>query len=193
MTNNQIKALFLDRDGVINEDKEYLFKINRFEFIPNIFELCNYFIKKDYKIFVITNQAGIARGYFTETDFNILTSWMVDQFLYNGIRISEVYFDPTHPKGRIEKYTMQSNNRKPNPGMIFQATEKYNIDLSRSVLVGDKDSDVLCGINAKVKRIYKLDSKRYKEDETIYNKKYESSIVIKVKELFEIINLEKNR
>ena len=85
------KALFLDRDGVINIEKDYVYQIRDFEFIPGIFDLCSKFQHEGFKIFVITNQAGIARGYYTYQDFQILTSWMINEFSHNGIQISKKY------------------------------------------------------------------------------------------------------
>jgi D-glycero-D-manno-heptose 1,7-bisphosphate phosphatase len=139
------KALFLDRDGVINIEKEYLYKIDDFEFIEGIFSTCKYFQDKGYLLIVITNQAGIARGKYTENDLKLLNQWMVQQFSNRGVLISNVYYCPHHPK-----FTGECDCRKPNPGMIYQAQKEFNLDLSRSILVGDKESDIQAGINAKV-------------------------------------------
>lgn len=146
------KALFLDRDGVINVDKNYVHKIEDFEFVDGIFELTKYFQDKGYLIIVITNQAGIGRGYYTEKDFHVLNDWMVEQFKKKGINITEVYYCPFHPTHGIGEYKKDSFDRKPNPGMILKAKEKYNIDLDESVLIGDKDSDIQAGENAGVKK-----------------------------------------
>jgi D-glycero-D-manno-heptose 1,7-bisphosphate phosphatase len=110
------KALFLDRDGVINIEKEYLYKIDDFEFIEGIFSTCKYFQDKGYLLIVITNQAGIARGKYTENDLKLLNQWMVQQFSNRGVLISNVYYCPHHPK-----FTGECDCRKPNPGMIYQA------------------------------------------------------------------------
>lgn len=139
------RALFLDRDGVINVEKNYVYKIEDFEFIDGIFELTKYFQDKGYLIVVITNQAGIGRGYYTEEDFHKLNDWMIEQFKKRSITITEVYYCPYHPTHGIGEYLKDSFERKPNPGMILKASEKYNIDLSESVLIGDKDSDIKAG------------------------------------------------
>jgi len=144
------KALFLDRDGVINKEKDYVYKIEDFEFIEGVFEALKAFQEAGYLLIIITNQAGIARGYYTENDFEILNNWMLDQFRKYGIEIKKVYYDPTHPENGVGKYKRESQFRKPNPGMILQAKQDFNLDLSASILVGDKESDIQAGKNAGV-------------------------------------------
>lgn len=148
------KALFIDRDGVINKEKDYVFRINDFEFIDNIFEPLRLFQENGYLIIVITNQAGIGRGFYTENDFGELTKWMVKEFDKRGVKITDVFFDPTHPVYGKGVYKKESNNRKPNPGMIIQAADKYGIDLSKSILVGDKLSDAEAGRRAGIDSIF---------------------------------------
>ncbi|MBM7609069.1 D-glycero-D-manno-heptose 1,7-bisphosphate phosphatase [Lysinibacillus composti] len=142
------RALFLDRDGVINIEKNYVHKIEEFEFIDGIFELTKSFQEKGYLIIVITNQAGIGRGYYSEEDFHILNDWMMEQFKQRGINITEVYYCPYHPTHGIGEYKKDSYDRKPNPGMILKARDKYNINLGESFLIGDKESDIQAGKNA---------------------------------------------
>lgn len=144
------RALFLDRDGVINVEKNYVHKIEDFLFIEGIFELVRFFRKKGFKIIVITNQAGIARGFYTEDDFEKLNSWMLSEFEKRDARIDDVYYCPYHPENGIGEYKKNSYDRKPNPGMILKAKEKYNLDLSDSWLIGDKASDIQSGLNAGV-------------------------------------------
>ena len=144
------KALFLDRDGTINIEKNYIYKIEDFEFINGIIELIKNYQKQGFLIFIITNQAGIARGFYTENDYQILTHWMLKQFETKEIKITKVYHCPHHPE-----ITGECNFRKPNPGMILQAIDEYNIDPANSVLIGDKKSDILAGENAGIgKNIY---------------------------------------
>lgn len=131
------RALFLDRDGVINIDKGYVHKIEDFEFVEGIFDLCTYFQGQGYLLIVVTNQSGIGRGYYTEADFRLLTDWMMAQFKNRGILISKVYHCPDHPA-----ITGPSSRRKPNPGMLLEAAEEFDLDLSASILIGDKPSDV---------------------------------------------------
>lgn len=150
------KALFLDRDGVINVEKNYVYCIDDFEFLPGIFELCALAQRLGFLLVVITNQAGIGRGFYSEADFQQLTSWMLAQFQARGISIEQVYHCPYHPTAGIGEYRQESFYRKPNPGMISRARDELGLDLSRSVLVGDKDSDIMAGRAAGIKHNLKL-------------------------------------
>jgi len=143
-------ALFLDRDGVINIDRTYVYRQEDFEFIDGIFELCRCAKQLGYLIFVVTNQAGIGRGYYTEKDFLNLTDWMHGVFKTKGIVIDKVYFCPFHPEHGVDQYKVDSPYRKPGPGMILQAAEEFNVDLAKSVLLGDKEKDIQAGIAAGV-------------------------------------------
>lgn len=142
------RALFLDRDGVINHDPGYTCSADNFEFIEGIFELARTAVQSNYLLIVITNQAGIGRGYYTERDFLNLTDWMCARFAMEGAPITEVFFCPYHPEHGIGLYRMDSFDRKPNPGMILTAAKKYNVDLANSIMVGDKASDIEAALNA---------------------------------------------
>jgi D-glycero-D-manno-heptose 1,7-bisphosphate phosphatase len=146
---NKNKALFLDRDGTINIEKNYVYRIEDFEFIPGIFELILSFQKKGYLIFIVTNQAGIARGYYSENDYSLLTAWMINQFKINNIEISKVYYCPHHPE-----ISGECECRKPKPGMILQAITEFNINPNKSILIGDKKSDILAGKKAGIAKNY---------------------------------------
>ena len=137
------KALFIDRDGVINIDKVHVFLRKDFGFTPGIFDLCWSYLDKGFLIIVITNQAGIAKGIYTEDDFLKLTDWMIGEFKNKGITISKVYHCPHHPD-----FTGQCECRKPKPGMILKAKKEFDLDLSQSVLIGDKESDLQAGRSA---------------------------------------------
>jgi D-glycero-D-manno-heptose 1,7-bisphosphate phosphatase len=152
MTLSARPALFLDRDGVINVDHAYVSKPENFEFVEGIFDLCRTANRLGYLIFVVTNQAGIGRGYYTEQDFLKLTEWMCGAFQSQGIVIHKVYFCPSHPEHGVGKYKVDSSFRKPGPGMILQAAEEFDIDLTRSVVVGDKETDIQAGVAAGVLR-----------------------------------------
>ena len=136
------KALFLDRDGVINYDIGYLSRIEKIRFIDGIFDLCRAAVKLDYLIIVITNQSGIGRGYYSEEDFFMLMEWICKRFEAEHVSISDVFYCPFHPVYGIGDYKRDSFDRKPNPGMLLRAAKKHNIDLRNSIMIGDNDSDM---------------------------------------------------
>jgi D-glycero-D-manno-heptose 1,7-bisphosphate phosphatase len=137
------KALFIDRDGVINVDKVHVCRKEDFEFTRHIFDICHQYSSEGYIIIVITNQAGIAKGLYIEEDFRLLTEWMVDEFEARGIRISKVYHCPHHPD-----FTGPCKCRKPEPGMILRAITDFELDISSCILIGDKESDLEAGRRA---------------------------------------------
>lgn len=145
-------ALFLDRDGVINEDRGYVHRIEDFVFVDGIFDLCRHATSAGMAIIVVTNQAGIGRGYYTEAQFQSLTRWMCDRFAAEGSVIDAVYHCPFHPEHGIGHYRSHSFDRKPNPGMIMRARTDYNVSLQRSVLIGDKSSDIAAARAARLGR-----------------------------------------
>ena len=130
-----IKAIFLDREGVVNKEVRFLYKLSDFEFIDGIFDACLYFQKLEYKIVIITNQSGIARGYYNENDYRKLTEWMLGQFNDNGINILDTFYCPHGPESLCEC-------RKPKPGMFIEAKDKYNISMKDSWMIGDSESDI---------------------------------------------------
>ena len=130
-----IKTIFLDRDGVINKEVNYLNKIENFEFIEGVFDACLYFQDLEYKIIIISNQSGIARGYFNENDYKILTKWMLDKFYENNVSILDIFYCPHLPESKC-------NCRKPKPGMFNNAKSKYNITMQDSWMLGDSESDI---------------------------------------------------
>ncbi|MBN1602585.1 MAG: HAD family hydrolase [Chitinispirillaceae bacterium] len=139
MTQN--KALFLDRDGIINVDTKYLHKSENVIFIDGIFELCRAAQLKGYLLIVVTNQAGVARGYFTEEDVRVLHKWIKNKFAEQGITLTAFYYSPFHPEGVVEKYRKDSDCRKPKPGLFIKAAEEHNININQSLMIGDKQSD----------------------------------------------------
>ncbi len=118
------RALLLDRDVVINVDHGYVHLTVNFEFIEGIFEVARAAYASDYKLVVITNQAGIARGYYSVKKFHQLTEWMCGKFLNEGVQIEKVYFSPFHPSQGLGKYKKDDYSRKPRPGMILQAQQE---------------------------------------------------------------------
>ena len=145
------RALFLDRDGVINEDAGYTHRWEDFVFVDGIFGLCRHAHAQGWLLIVVTNQAGIGRGFYGEDAFHALTARMCERFAAEGAPIAKVYFDPTHPEHGIGEYRRASPMRKPNPGMLLLAAEEFRISLADSVLVGDKASDILAGLAAGVR------------------------------------------
>ncbi len=135
-------ALFLDRDGVVNEEINYLHKIEDVRWCDGIFDLCRTAKAKGYALVVITNQAGIGRGYYTEADFHTLMNWMKAEFIKQNCPLDGVYFCPHHPEKGQGNYKRDCDCRKPKPGMILQAAKELDIDLSQSLMVGDKQSDL---------------------------------------------------
>jgi len=154
MSNSMRPALFLDRDGVINIDHGYVYCPADFQFIEGIFELVAAANRAGHLVIVVTNQAGIGRGYYTEKDFHALTDWMKDQFVQHGAYIDDVYFCPFHPEHGIGDYCRESEDRKPKPGMLIKAAHEHDIDLSASIIVGDKITDMQAGSSAGVGSLY---------------------------------------
>jgi D-glycero-D-manno-heptose 1,7-bisphosphate phosphatase len=136
------KALFLDRDGVINTEQGYVHSRDAFRFQEGIYDLCWKAQSLGYVLLVVTNQAGIARGYYTESSFLDLTEWMIKKFAERQIRIAQVYYCPYHPVHGVGSYKYDSPDRKPKPGMILRARADFNLDLASSILVGDQLSDI---------------------------------------------------
>lgn len=136
------KVAFLDRDGVINKEVNYLHRIEDFEYTPNCIEGLLALKEQGYEFVVVTNQAGIAHGYYTESDYQRLTDWYVTDLKRQGIELLEVLHCPHHPNGKVEQYKKVCECRKPAPGMITTALVRHEIDASKSIMVGDKESDV---------------------------------------------------
>jgi len=136
------KALFLDRDGVINIDHGYVSTPEQFEFVDGVFEACQQFQALGYKLIVVTNQSGIARGYYSPQQFEQLTQWMCAQFAAHGVHITAVYHCPHHPTKGQAPYVQDCNCRKPAPGMLLQAIAEHSIDPALSIMVGDKGADM---------------------------------------------------
>lgn len=146
-------ALFLDRDGVINKEVHYLHRIKDFVFIPGVFDTCRMFQNAGFALIVVTNQSGIARGYYSEEEYHILTRWMIERFDEQGITLTDVMYCPHHPKGAVPQYRVQCSCRKPKPGMIVGACARHGIDPAASIMVGDKFSDIQAGRSAGIGRL----------------------------------------
>jgi D-glycero-D-manno-heptose 1,7-bisphosphate phosphatase len=135
-------AVFLDRDGVINVDRGYVASRADFKWIPGAIEAIKALNDAGYYVFVATNQSGIARGLYTEREMQELHDYISRKLAARGARIDDWRYCPFHPEGTIEKFKRTSDWRKPGPGMIRDILKKWPIDRARSVLIGDKESDM---------------------------------------------------
>lgn len=149
-----VPALFLDRDGVVNEESGYLFRADEVRFVPGIFSLCRTARALGYRIFIVTNQAGIARGYYTETDFSNLMAWMLAELAKQGAVIDAVYHCPFHPEHGIGTYKRDHEDRKPGTGMLRRAANEFGVSLPNSVMVGDRCTDIEAANAAGLKQAF---------------------------------------
>lgn len=136
------RALFLDRDGVINEEVSYLIRTEDVRFVPGIVSLCRTARSLGYRIFVVTNQTGIGRGYYSEREFHALMDWMQAELAREDVRFDRVYFSPWHPVHAHGIYKREHEDRKPGTGMLRRAATDFGISLSESVMIGDRCSDI---------------------------------------------------
>lgn len=139
------KALFLDRDGVINVNHGYVYRPEDCDFVPGIFELCAAAQAKNYTLIIVTNQSGIARNYYNQKQFMHFSKWIEHQFSSIGIRIAHTFHCPHHPK-----ISGPCICRKPKPGMVVKAARHFRVRLGDSIMVGDSWSDIECAQRAKV-------------------------------------------
>ncbi|MDR2051004.1 MAG: HAD family hydrolase [Deltaproteobacteria bacterium] len=150
------RALFLDRDGVINRDFGYVYRKEQFEFVDGIFDLTRAARREGYLVIVITNQSGIGRGIYGEADFQALMQWVRVEFEARGTGLDAIYHCPFHPEYGLGGYKRESPCRKPAPGMILQAARDHSLDLASSLLVGDSVTDMQAGEAAGVGRLFLL-------------------------------------
>ena len=153
---NLTPALFLDRDGVINREVEYLYKSEQVQFIPGIFDLCRAAQALGHKVIVITNQSGIARQFYSEEDFHALMRWMTEEFAREQVILDAYYYCPHHPQFGVGQYRLDCPDRKPGSGMLFRAAQEHCIDLGKSLLLGDRCSDIEAGAAAGVGKLVLL-------------------------------------
>lgn len=149
-----VPAAFLDRDGVINVDSGYVGRWEAFEYLPEAIEGLKLLQTAGFQLIVVTNQSGIARGYYTEDDFLRLTEIMKADLANKGVNLSAVYYCPYLEDADLEAYRTASELRKPEPGMLLKAAEEHCLDLSRSIMVGDKSSDMVAAERAGVTARY---------------------------------------
>jgi len=148
------RAVFLDRDGVITQEPPcYAHKLSQLELLPKSADAIRLLNENGFLVVVACNQAGIAHGYYREEDAILFNQAMKDNLAREGARIDAVYYCPHHPQARIERYRMNCNCRKPEPGMMIRAGKELNLDLKQSFMVGDKLSDIEAGKRAGCKTI----------------------------------------
>jgi D-glycero-D-manno-heptose 1,7-bisphosphate phosphatase len=136
------RAAFLDRDGVINIDRGYVFRRENFQFVAGALEGARRLHELGFLLVVASNQSGIGRGLYTEDEFHALTTWMRNEFLAAGAPLAGVYFCPHHPTEGLGGYRRTCKCRKPAPGMLLAAARELGIDLGSSAMFGDKMSDL---------------------------------------------------
>jgi D-glycero-D-manno-heptose 1,7-bisphosphate phosphatase len=147
-------ALFLDRDGVLNEDRGYVSRWEDFRWIEGAREAVAAFNQAGWLVIVVTNQSGVGRGYYTESEMHALHAQMVEDLAKDGARIDAFYYAPQHPEAPLEAYRHPDPpDRKPNPGMILRALQDWPIDKDRSLLVGDKPSDLAAALKAGIRAV----------------------------------------
>jgi len=147
-------ALFLDRDGVLNEDPGYVYRWEDFRWIEGAIEVVGAFNRAGWLVIVVTNQSGVGRGYYTEADMHALHARMAEELAQAGARIDAFYHAPHHPDAKLDAYRHPDPpDRKPNPGMILKALAEWPINREASILIGDKPSDLEAALRAGIRSV----------------------------------------
>jgi D-glycero-D-manno-heptose 1,7-bisphosphate phosphatase len=149
-------AAFLDRDGVINLDRGYVVHVQDFEFVPGVLEACRVLARSGYALVVITNQSGIGRGLYSEANFLALSAWMQRRMADAGAPLAGIYHCPHHPIDALGEFRRECDCRKPAPGLLLRAERELGLDLARSILFGDKHSDLQAAAAAGVRHRFLL-------------------------------------
>lgn len=152
------KILFLDRDGVVNQDKHFVSRVEDIQFIEGIFHLCKYFTAQGFEIMIVTNQSGIARGLFTEEDFLKVMEFILEEFKRNGIEILAFFHCPHGPDDKCKC-------RKPLPGLFTNAIQEFNVLANECVSVGDRERDILAAMSAGIPRNYLIRDRKVGSDQ----------------------------
>lgn len=142
MTTSTRPAVFFDRDGVLNHDAGYLFEVSKFKWIDGAREAVRLVNEAGYFAFVVTNQSGVARGFYGESDVHALHRWMADELAAAGAHIDAFEYCPDHPEAIVESYRRDSDRRKPGPGMITDLMKRFPVATDRSFLIGDQERDL---------------------------------------------------
>jgi D-glycero-D-manno-heptose 1,7-bisphosphate phosphatase len=144
----------LDRDGTLNKNTHYLIDFEDFELLPGVETALRLLQEMDYRLFVVSNQSGVARGYFPFEAVEALHRRIEAHMAGLGIRLEELVFCPHHPEGKVERFAVVCECRKPKPGMLHYLAAKYDIDISESIMVGDNEFDAMAGVNAGAKGVW---------------------------------------
>lgn len=144
------KVVFLDRDGVINVDTGYLYRVQDLDYVPYFFDMARFFAEQGYSFVIVTNQSGIGRGYYSEQDLHKLMAHISKDFEARNLNLLAYYYCPHHPKAKINEFRTNCSCRKPGTEMVLRATSEHALDLSEAVMIGDNISDVQCGDRAGV-------------------------------------------
>ena len=147
----ELKLCLLDRDGVLNIDKEYLYKPEDVEWVPDSLEAIAWLNRQGYRVVVVTNQSGVARGFFTEDTVRKLHDWMAEEVMKAGGTIGAFYYCPHLPGAVVKQYDRDCTCRKPKPGMVLQALNDFNVQPGNAFLIGDSPRDVEAAEAAGVK------------------------------------------
>jgi D-glycero-D-manno-heptose 1,7-bisphosphate phosphatase len=161
------RALFLDRDGVLNEEVGYLYRPEDVRWVEGAFGLCRTAMQLGYKLIVVTNQSGIARGMYSEADFHALMEWMAAELEREQVKVDGVYFCPYHPEHGVGEYRREHEDRKPGTGMLLRASREHGLELAQSVMVGDRCSDVAAANAAGLRKAFLLRGALLDEDRTV--------------------------
>lgn len=175
------RAVFIDRDGTLNIEKEYLYRAEDFEFIPGAPEAIRLLNQAGILVIIVTNQSGVARGYYTEEDVENLHRHIERELQMYGAHIDAWFYCPHHPSGR-GSYALPCNCRKPLPGMLYEAAERYNIDLGNSTMIGDKRADSEAGLAAGCRTIlvrtgYGANEEKYAGPQTVVSDNLLSAVI----------------
>jgi D-glycero-D-manno-heptose 1,7-bisphosphate phosphatase len=146
------KAIFLDRDGVIVEDTGYISSPEELKLMPDVVPVLKK-LQHSFRLIVVTNQSGVARGYFTEENLFVINERVIQMLDDNGVGLDAIYYCPHHPQVGKDEYRIECECRKPKPGLLRLATEEFNIELDKSFLIGDKETDIQAGCAIGIKTI----------------------------------------
>jgi D-glycero-D-manno-heptose 1,7-bisphosphate phosphatase len=167
-----VRAVFLDRDGTINVDKGYVHRIADFEFLPGAVDALALLARAGIDIIVVSNQSGIARGLFSETDLAAVNAHMTAELLRHGVKLAGIYVCPHHPQGSVPRYRLVCACRKPRPGLLIAAMRARGLEAREAVMIGDKNSDVDAGRAAGLSATYLVETGRAASDDHIARAKY---------------------